>query len=245
MLRSISKRALFVITILIVLLLCFSLLVLVGILLARSCGFTIRSMTMEYIVGISPKEGETLKDVTVYLPFPIYKGKPALIIFNEIKKDYEEYDKRDFPGMTLKIEKTQYGPMLKAYIPRLEKGYGIGVRITKPISVFSRVSPIRDYVLEPQFEMGKPFEVADGMHIWKVRKGYSKIFLDYKEGTGIIFGQKFEVSSTTHYFISLYSGATKRYIVGLDELPKGEKTTAKISAEISKKGWIEVPIIEY
>lgn len=243
MFRSVSKQALFVITILVVLLLCLLLFVLVGMFLARSCGFTIRSMTMEYIVGISPKEGETPKDVTVYLPFPIYKGKPASDVFDEIKKDFEEYDKKDFPGMTLKIERTQYGPMLKAYIPKLERGYGIGVRITKPISVFSRVSPTRNYTLEPRFAIGDPFEVVDGIHIWEVRKGYSKTFLDYKGGTGIIFGQKFEVSSTTHYFISLYSGATKRYIVGLDEFPKGE--AKKIATEISKKGWIDVPIIEY
>jgi len=213
----------------------------------KSAGYTIKSMDLEYIAGVAPKENETLENVTVYLPFPLYKGEPAIEIFEEIKRDFEEYDKRDFPGMTLKIADTKYGPMLKVYIPKLDKGYGIGAHLTKPISIFSRVEPTRDYVLESRFKMGESPEVVenDKIHDRHIKKGYSRIFLDYKGGTGIIFRQKFEVSSTTHYFISLYAGAFKGYIVGLDELPRGAKTAFVISTEVSEKGWIEVPIIEY
>jgi len=221
------------------------LVVLLGIICFKMSGCELRGTTIEYTVNIYPKEGEELKNVTAYLPFPVYKDEPYMEILTEIKDMYNEYDTEDFSGTTFNILETSDGPMLKVEIPELKNGFGMIPDIHKTLSIFSSEDPGKEYVLSPVFDLTEPQKrVKESGYTNNIRTGKTKLFIDYEGGTGIIFGLRYEVRTRSHLWISLYSASNTMYLVGIDDVPDRDIGFGPYRLEINEKGWMEVPFIE-
>ena len=221
------------------------LVILLGIVCFRMCGYELRGTNIEYIVNIYPKEGEELKNVTVYLPFPMYKGKAAGEVFEGIKNEYVEFRLDKFSGVKFNITETTDGPMLKVEIPELKNGFGATPDIHKTLSIFSSEDPGKEYVLSPVFELTEPQKrVKESGHTNIIRTGKTKLFIDYEGGTGIIFGLRYEVRTRSHLWISLYSASDAMYLVGIDDVPDRDIGFGPYRLEINEKGWMEAPFIE-
>jgi len=221
------------------------LVILLGIICFKMCNCELRGTTIEYTVNIYPKEGEELKNVTVYLPFPVYKGKIANEIFEGIKNEYDEFRLDKFSGVKVDIVKTSNGPMLKVEIPELKNGFGATPNIHKTLSIFSSEDPGKEYVLSPIFDLTEPQKrVKENGYTNNIRTGKTKLFIDYEGGTGIIFGLRYEVRTRSHFWISLYSASDTMYLVGIDDVPDRDIGFGPYRLEINEKGWMEVPFIE-
>jgi len=219
--------------------------ILLGIICFRMCGCEFRGTTIQYIVNIYPKEGEELKNVTVYLPFPVYKGKVADEVFEKIKNEYDIYRSDDVPDVKFDAIETNDGQMLKVEIPELKNGFGMSPKIHKTLSIFSSEDPGKEYTLSPIFDLKEPKKrVKESGYTNNIGTGKTKLFIDYEGGTGIIFGLRYEVRTRSHFWISLYSASDAMYLVGIDDVPDRDIGFGPYRLEINEKGWMEVPFIE-
>ena|GEM_PF-1366632 len=221
------------------------LVILLGVICFRMCGCELRGTTIEYTVNIYPKEGEELKNVTVYLPFPIYENEAYMEMYDKTVSFHNKYTLDYFPDVRFDILKTNNGPMLKIKIPDLKSGFDAGDRIHRTLSIFSSEDPGKEYPLSPVFNLTKPEKrVKESGYTNNIRSGKTKLFIDYEGGTGIIFGLRYEVRTRSHLWISFYSASDTMYLVGIDEVPDRDIGFGPYRLEINEKGWMEVPFIE-
>ncbi len=209
-----------------------------------------RSVSLEYIVNIWPKEGENPKNVTVYLPFPHHEGKPVEKVFEAMNRYYSDYYLSDYPDSKVELVSTKYGKMLKVYLPELGEGVGLiadpldpeyGPSFREPISLSP---PSTRYVLQPRFEVRKKNH-NQVSHSW--------IYLDYEDATGIILRSQYIVKSRAQmpiggFFGSHPSGSNFWTYIGTDDPPRdpqeGRLYSRPAEIEINEKGWIKIPVFE-
>jgi len=221
------------------------LVVLLGIICFKMCNCELRGTTIEYTVNIYPKEGEELKNVTVYLPFPVYKDKPYVELLNKVEDFHNKYTLDDFPNVKFDISKVDDNYMFKIEVPDLKNGFGTGDEVHKTLSIFSSEDPGKEYPLSPVFDLTESKKrVKESGYTNNIRTGKTKLFIDYEGGTGIIFGLRYEVRTRSHLWISLYSASDTMYLVGVDDVPDRDIGFGPYRLEINEKGWMEVPFIE-
>ncbi len=208
-----------------------------------------RSVSLEYIVNISPKEGEIPKDVAVYLPFPHYEGKPIKEVFKAMEHEFNEFVKDDYPEATIELVSTKYGRMVKIEIRELKRGISFGADPLDPKygpafkEPASLPPPSTRYLLNPRFEVTTNREGDQISHTW--------VYLDYKEATGIILGSQYTVKHRSQsriggFFGQHPAGGDFFTFIGSDKLPdwREQPFDRPVFLEISEKGWIKTPVAE-
>lgn len=208
--------------------------VLIFLILVLSVVFTYRKVSVEYVFNIKPKEGETLKEVTVYLPFPSYRGKPMRKIFDDVKKDYEVIEKFS-PGVKWELIDTKHGPMLKVYIPELNESFGVDSWTTLS-GIFLKTPPQDKFLLSPRENVISTHKSSFGDY----RNFYTYIYSDYREGSGFILRIDYHILHKLSLLPSQAGSGSGGSCVGTRELPK----EWRYEIEINEKGWIKLPVIE-
>ncbi len=208
-----------------------------------------RSVSLEYVVGIRPKRGEIPKNVTIYLPFPRYKGKPVEKVFEAMEHQHEKYLDEEPEGMNLELVETKYGKMLKVFIPTLERGWGGYADPLDPKygpcfkESASLPPPSTRYLLSPRFEVTTNKEGDQISHTW--------IYLGYKEATGIVLRSQYIVKHRAQsriggFFGQHPAGGDFFAFIGSDKLPdwREQPYTMPVPLEINEKGWVKIPVAE-
>ena len=190
----------------------------------------VRNVTLRYSISIIPKEGETLENVTVYLPFPAYKNRSIQKIFNEIETDYKKYRKDEFPGAKFNLVSADYGKMLKVEIPKLHKGFPIYGRYALINTAFDRLYPQDKYVLSTMEQ-----KVNNGEE-----KSYVHIYSDFEDGTGFILRSIYDVDYSDWSLAQAGGGGIT--LIGIDKVPE-DYSLQPYSIEINQKGWLKLPVV--
>ncbi len=200
-----------------------------------------RHVTLDYSIGISPKEGETLRNVTVYVPFPVYKGRPIKGIYSNLKETYQKYMAGDFPDATAILVNTEHGKMLKIHIPKLDKPFGVGGGCELTDWTFEKTLPQYKY----QFSTSEKETVDD--------KTMQYVFInsDYEEGSRYLFSGKLDVNyweGSLAMFLPInieHARGGWATLIGakFDDLPHDfDWGTPYYEIEINEKGWIRLPV---
>ncbi len=200
-----------------------------------------RDISLEYIVNISPKEGETPKNLTVYLPFPHHEGEPVERVLETMKELDEKYPKEQ--AGDIQLVDTKHGKMLKLFFPVLENGWGGNGCAGFDEPYRNNPPPLESkYPLEPRFEvttneLGEPIS-----HSW--------IYLDYEGGTGIALASRYWIRDRWKMPISWHvSGRDFWVFPGTDNPPEETvqgrnigRTGNPVEVEINGNGWIKIPV---
>ncbi|MDI6892950.1 MAG: hypothetical protein QMD08_08240 [Actinomycetota bacterium] len=208
-----------------------------------------RSVSLEYIVNINPKEGEIPKDVALYLPFPYYEGKPIEKVFAAMEHEFNEFVRDNYPEATIKLVSTKYGKMVKIEIQELRMGISFGADPLDPQygpcfrESASLSPPSTRYLLKPRFEVATNKEGDQVSHTW--------IYLNYREAAGIVLRSQYTVKHRSQSRIGGFfgwhpSGGDFFAFIGSEKLPdwREQPFTIPVAVEINKKGWVKIPVAE-
>jgi len=186
-----------------------------------------RNVRLVYIVHLLPKEGEVLRDVTLYLPFPAEDGKLVENVFQRMEAEYKEYVKDEIPNVTFKPIKTAYGEMVKIHIPLLRKELDVGGELNFIEPPFRKHSQDR-FVLNPKLKRDSG-------------KNFTYIYAKYRGGSGFTLGLRYDVSYNETFLIQ--AGAEKITLVGVEKPPE-RLGFGPVPIEINEQGWIKLPILD-
>lgn len=203
-------------------------------LLSSGCGRK-QYVSFTYSFAISPKKGEVLKDVTVYLPFPVHNGRPMTKIYESLVKDYKKYWADEFPDARTTLINTKHGPMLKVRISKidsrgfgLEAGYSFEERYSK--------EPIAPrFLLNPRLN---PRKLAG------FKTGYlsdSYVYADFKnaEQLGLALQYKIKIFLPSLLPLDYLPEDGYESYLGWLEPPTKPGSLVKY---FDNNGWIEVPV---
>ncbi len=209
------------------------LLLLSSLLFATGCGKK-QHVSFTYSFAISPKKGEVLKNVTVYLPFPTKNGKPMMEIYRSLEKHYKNYHLDDTPNLTLSMADTKYGAMLKVQVPELKQGVGLNGGCSQE-GFLQKPSAYRNFYLNPSLNMQK--QLSDRL---EHRYG-SYIFAGFKNANelGLSLNYKISILSPSLLPIDYMPEDKHEVFLGWDKLPKREGSFVKY---YKQQGWTKVPL---
>ncbi|MHB8842253.1 MAG: hypothetical protein ACYC56_10815 [Candidatus Aquicultor sp.] len=182
-----------------------------------------------YSFAISPKKGEVLKNVTVYLPFPTKNGKPMMEIYRSLERHYKNYHLDDTPNLALSIADTKYGPMLKVKVPELKQGVGLNGGYSQEGSL-KKVSAYKDFYLNPSICTQK--QLSDR---------FSYIFAGFKNAKELGLALEYKISILSPSLLPLDYVPEERYetYLGWEQPPVSRGSIVKYYNSV---GWAKVPI---
>ena len=209
------------------------LVLLAGLVLVAGCGRT-QDVSFSYSFTVSPKKGEVLKDVTVYLPFPTKKGKPTQEIFDALMRDYEEYRVKEFPDSKISLVDTEHGMMLRVYVPELRKQsyhLGGGYGYEEPYSE-KQIAP--HFMLSPRKNVR---ELPSGYgHI-----GDTYVYADFKGGEelGLALEYSIKIMSSPLFPLDYVPEDGCITYLGFEEPPTQSGSRVKY---VNRQGWSKMPL---
>ncbi len=194
-----------------------------------------RASRVRWLLTIEQKQGENLRDVTIYVPFPRDDKNLLSELLNGVKSDTNSiYNKPNGPQISYSAVKTRFGEMLKVSISQMNKETG-GVSPGGEY-VFATVLPIGQastkYPLEPTIVKGK------------IEK--APVYIEYTGGTGLYFWLVCEAYTWDAYLPVMPNKFGDKWIIG-------KSATGSIPGEVpfpstyledriwlSEQGWNEI-----
>lgn len=213
------------------------LLVLVSMLLLMTgCGRK-QHVSFSYSFAISPKKGDVLKDVTVYLPFPSNDGKPVVKIYESLMRDYKKYWAQDYPDAKTSLVKTKHGPMLKVSVPEIdERGFGLGggYGFEEP---FSKEPVAPRFPINPRLNSRK----LDGYETGHLCDSYIYATFDNANDMGLALD--YGISARSPSLLPLDYVPEDNYYahVGWDSIPGNSEVLVKY---FPSNGWMRIPLAD-
>ncbi|MBE0447771.1 MAG: hypothetical protein IBX64_06685 [Actinobacteria bacterium] len=209
---------------------------LIPLLLVLGCGRK-QQVGLHYDFAISPKKGEVLKDVTVYLPFPAKDGKPMMEIYESLMRDYKEYRVKEYPTAKVSLIKTRYGTMLKVHVPEVDKrGFGLegGYGFEEP---FSRESIAPRFPITPRL---------NPRNLPGYKTGYlcdSYIYAEFDNAEEMGVALTYEITSLSPSLLPLDYTPSDHYWahLGWDRVPGNSEVLVKY---YPSSGWQKVPLVD-
>lgn len=193
--------------------------------------------TLEYNIIIEPQKRETLNDVTIYFPFPSYKGNPVKGVLSDMNRWYNEYAKNKCPGVTLDLIKTNHGKMLRIQIPRLDRAFSLFSRTSFNYLAFDRTLPPDKYLLLPmEDEIEAPIDEGGyGGYPESPNKFFTYVYSEYEGGSGLILRNKYTINYAALWPSQVAGSGGGLTYIGLEELPKDHAPLLPLI--INWQGW--------
>lgn len=209
------------------------LLLLIALVFVNGCGKK-QHVSFTYSFAISPKKGEVLKNVTIYLPFPTKNGKPMMEIYRSLERHYEKYHLDDTPGLTLSMIDTKYGPMLKVQVAKLSQGVGLNGGYSLEGSS-QTIMETKHNSLNPRANIHK-LTLDRSEHQYD-----SRIFAEFENAKsfGLSLNYRITVLSPSLLPIDYVPEDKYEVFLGWEKPPEQQGSLVKY---FDKKGWIKVPV---
>lgn len=215
--------------------------------LVSGCSLTPnRHVYLNYSFFVEPLEGEYIKDVVLYLPFPNHDGKAIGKAFTETKQNHEKYhSKQDYAA--LNIVHTKHGDMLRVELAWLKRGMGSGCEIGKsermPITEYylwqESGNHIHPYLYNPRLEVRKK---------GKKRYAHSVIYSQGNGGSGFKLTMRYDISerapSPFPFIFGHEWGGDFIAFFGVEDPPEPIPGSAGVPIEIREFGWKKIPVAE-
>jgi len=207
---------------------------LILLLLTAGCGRK-QHVSIYYSFAISPKKGEVLKDVTVYLPFPTRDGEPLMEVYESLMRDYKRYRVKDYPDAKVSLAETEHGTMLKVQVPEIDKrGYGLegGYGFKEP---FTKGSVAPRFTMIPRLNQRK---------LKGYKTGYlcdSYVYAEFNNAEEMGLALKYRINRQSPSLLPLDYVPDDNYYayLGWDSVP--EKGLVKY---FPGNGWQKVPMVD-
>ncbi|MDI6716413.1 MAG: hypothetical protein QME63_05670 [Actinomycetota bacterium] len=194
-------------------------------------------VNLSYSFAISPKKGEVLKDVTVYLPFPVKDGKPVIEIYSRLLKDYREYWNNNSPNLKLFPIKTRYGYMLKLFIPMIDKkGFGLEANYSFKELHSSKSAALR-FQINPRLNARK----LKGFETGNLCNSY--IYTRFSGARELGLALTYEIKVQAPSLLPLDYIPERNYYsyLGWDRVPGNSEFLVKY---YPSKGWQKIPLVD-
>ncbi len=191
-----------------------------------------------WYLTVAEKDGETLHDVNIYVPFPREDGKPFPHLLSKLEAQTQRYyPKSDGPNIDYSVVNTKFGEMLKVSISKMYRstesiGGGLNLRGEY---WYATALPIgkadMTYPLEPV--------IADG------QKEEAPFYIEYEGGTGIYVWLVYSAGTSDMYLPVLPTTVGKTWVTG-QSMTTSKNGHPSVSENdrilIERQGWSLVPV---
>ncbi|MEW6104601.1 MAG: hypothetical protein AB1630_12445, partial [bacterium] len=138
-------------------------------------------------------QSDDAREITLYLPFPHYKGKPDMRYLKWLREDLVYYQKKigTHQGVKVDLVDSEYGKMLYIYIPKFSKNERISqlrfeikpLGYSQPIKI-NRKTVIDDYKLtyEEKIKPEREWENPNPSYKWHIFKMFNMPVYAHFEG---------------------------------------------------------------
>lgn len=192
-----------------------------------------RQNELDYRLTIEQKQGERLRDVTLYVPFSRNDSELLEPLLSDVRNNAQRLlsapSNSDIGSVS-----TPYGKMLKIHFSKMRDDSVVAdfEGSYDYLSVIGR--PDRKYALKPVID--------------RHGKRKTQIYADYRGGTGFYFYSTYTAAYNMLPIIHPTGGGSpgegSLWIVGKSATPRSGDPTNYLDdrIEITKKGWNEVPV---
>ncbi|MEW6680584.1 MAG: hypothetical protein AB1297_06200 [bacterium] len=168
-------------------------------------------------------QSDDAREITLYLPFPHYKGKPDMRYLKWLREDLgykQKWYASSFLKSKIDLIDTEYGKMLYIYIPKKEPtGVWFKLEIGKhggssqPIKI-NRKTVVDDYKLtgEDRIKPEREWENPNPSYKWHIFKSFNMPIYAHFEGKELILELYYSI--TGYKWFSMFDGPAQ--IIYLD-----------------------------
>lgn len=210
---------------------------LLALIFLTGCG-RVQYVNPSYKLVVAAKKGEVLKNVTLHLPFPMDEdGKPLMEIYRSLLKNHKD-ESKEFPGSTISLINTKYGPMLEVTVPE--------------ISDYSSFALSGGYSFDEPFSKesnGPRFPINPRLNPYKLKKHEpeyrfdSYIYVKFDNASELRLKLKYQIGEQSPSPLPLDYVPEDNYYVylGWDHIPQESEGEFKLYKSV---GWLKVPAID-